>query len=387
MAGGMFARTAFLAEADSKLRDNASLRFGDGSGAYDDTTLGDVQIRWDGTDLDILAAADDSVIKFGNGTNSFDLWIYGNTANDTIIFDASANALNLNGIDLQLEDADILSFGDADDVAITWNGTNLVITPATDDTGAIYFGNGTLDMDVRFTLGAAGDYLEFDVGNKALELVGDARLDLSSATVAAANTDGGVLKIGTSAVPVTEDTANMKFISMYFDDGATSGEAVGLYDRLYVTGAAGEGIALRAFCSVTDVAAGNARGAHISLSFGTSGSVTGLGTALETTLHIPSAGGLAGTVSSIKAAINSDGANSDPAGSQISVFNVVNQGNGTGAADVDDDCCLFDLQGWGVATGDMIYHSTSTPGDSAGSIRIRLPSGALAYLRYWTNQA
>ena len=97
--------------------DSGLLVFGTGS---------DVTVRWDGTDLDILAAADDSVIKIGTGTNSFDLWVYGNTANDNIIFSAANNPLNLDGIDLQLEDADILSFGDADDVTVKWDGTRLV---------------------------------------------------------------------------------------------------------------------------------------------------------------------------------------------------------------------------------------------------------------------
>lgn len=347
----------------------------------------DVDARWDGTDFDVLALADDQVWKWGTGTNSWDMWWYGNTADDTMVFDASANRFTLDGVDLRLNDSDILQFGDAADVAVTWNATNLVITPAVDDTGAIHVGNGTLDMDMRVHLGTTSDYVEFDVGAKALEVVGDTRVDFSSATVAAGNTDGGVIKGGTSGTPIVEDTANMKFISFYFDNGALSGSAEGLYLRLYDTGAGKTSQALRAFTSVTDVAAANARGAHVSLSFGATGSVTGLGTALETTLHIPSGGGLAGTVSSIKAAINSDGAGSDPAGSRISVFNVVNQGDGTGAADVDDDCALLDFQGWGVASGDMLYTNTSTPGDSAGSIRIKLPDGSLGYLRWWAAQA
>jgi len=181
----------------------------------------------------------------------------------------------------------------------------------------------------------------------------------------------------------------MKFISFYFDNGATSGDSQGIYNRLYITGAGGGGDALRSFCSVTDVAGATARGAHVSLSFGTSGTVTGLGTALETTLHLPSGGGAAGTISSIKAAINSDGAGSDPAGAtSLSVFNVVSQGDATGMQDVDTDCVLFDFVGWTPGTGSMLYDSTgAVPGNSDGSIKIRLPSGALAYLLYFDQQA
>ena len=321
-------------------------------------------------------------IHFGVDGTGLDVKFFGATASAYALWDESADKLLFaGGAGQRFNDSAPLTFGDADDVSVKWDGSNLLVLPVADDTGIFKIGNGTLDMDVRVTLGAAGDYVEFDVGNKALEVVGDARIDLSSATIASGNTDGGVIKGGTSVAPITEDTANMKFISLYFDDGALSGEAVGIYDRLYVTGPGGEGIALRAFCSVTDVAAGNARGAHISLSFGASGSVTGLGTALETTLHIPSGGGLAGTVSSIKAAINSDGAGSDPAGSRLSVFNVVSQGDGTGMADVDTDCALFDFQGFAIGDGKMIAVKASGAAPAVTeSVRVRMPDGTPRYI-------
>jgi hypothetical protein len=68
--------------------DNELLTFGDGS---------DVTMGWDATDFDVLAAADDSVIKIGTGTNSFDLWLYGNIATAYVLWDASASVLALNG--------------------------------------------------------------------------------------------------------------------------------------------------------------------------------------------------------------------------------------------------------------------------------------------------
>ena len=289
---------------------------------------------------------------------------------------------------LSAGDNDILYFGDALDVSLKWDGTNLVLLPVADDTGSLRIGNGTLDFDVRVTLGATADYFQLDVGAKSLIMAGDARLDLSSATIAAANTDGGVVKAGTSAAAITENTANMKFMSFYWSSGTATG-VYGIYNRLYLTGAAAEGDAFRSFATVSDVAAGTVRGAHISLSFATSGTITGLGAALETTLHIPSTAGQTGTITSINAAINSDAATSDPVGAtSLSVFRVSNQGNSTGMADVDDDCVLFDFAGWGVATGDMLYDSTGTdPTNSDGSIKIRLPSGALAYLLYYDQQA
>ena len=226
------------------------------------------------------------------------------------------------------------------------------------------------------------------VATTSLVLDSSGRLNLSDVTILAANTDGGVIKAGSSSAYVIKDTANMKFLSFYFDNGATSGDSRGMYLRLNITGIGGGGEALRAFGQVVDVAANTVRGAHISLSFGASGSVTGLGTALEATLHMPSGGGMAGTVSAIKAAINADAAGSDPAGASISVFNVVAQGTQAGIDDLDDDCVLFNFQGWAVDTAAMLYDSTGTdPTNSDGSIRIRLPSGALAYLMYYNQQA
>lgn len=51
---------------DCKLGDNVSLRLGDGTDP-DANGEGDVQVRWDGTDLDVLVTADDTVVKVGNG--------------------------------------------------------------------------------------------------------------------------------------------------------------------------------------------------------------------------------------------------------------------------------------------------------------------------------
>lgn len=82
--------------SDLKLEDSSSLMFGTGAGAFQ-TGAGDVEIRWDATDLDMLAAADDTVFKIGNGTNSFDIWAYGNTASDYLLWDASASTLTAVG--------------------------------------------------------------------------------------------------------------------------------------------------------------------------------------------------------------------------------------------------------------------------------------------------
>ena len=85
------ANLIYTTGVDLQFLDNDYVVFGTGAGAS-----GDVQIRWDGTDLDVTCTAD-SVLKFGNGTTNFDIWFYGNTANNYLLWDESANALCLAG--------------------------------------------------------------------------------------------------------------------------------------------------------------------------------------------------------------------------------------------------------------------------------------------------
>lgn len=185
---------------------------------------------------------------------------------------------------------------------------------------------------------------------------------------------------GTSASPVTT-TADGKNISFYFSTSNTGGSTDGLYVRQYFTGAAGGGEALRAFGTVSDVEASTARGAHISLSFGTSGTVSGLAAALETTLHMPSTAGMAGTNYSLKAAIHADASTSDPAGATtIGFIGVVAQGDATGIADLDTDGVLMDVQGLSAAAGvTNLVSSTSLAELPTGTIGFRIKFGSTLY--------
>lgn len=185
---------------------------------------------------------------------------------------------------------------------------------------------------------------------------------------------------GTSASPVTT-TADGKNISFYFSTSNTGGATDGIYVRQYFTGAGGGGEALRAFGTVSDVQGSTARGAHISLSFGTSGTVSGLAAALETTLHMPSTAGMAGTNYSIKAAINADAATSDPVGATtIGFIGIVAQGNATGLADLDTDGVLMDVQGLTGATGVTNLLSTTSLAElPTGTVGLRCKVGSTLY--------
>lgn len=210
------------------------------------------------------------------------------------------------------------------------------------------------------------------------------RLNLSKMVLKSGNTDGCVWKGGTSSSRIVSDVANMKFISLYFDDGATSGDARAIYNRLYLTGAGGGGESLRSFTTVENVAGATAHGAHISLNFGASGTVTGLGAAVRATLHIPNTATQTGTLTALMAEIYSDGSTTDPAGATaLSVFRVVNGGDATGGADVDDDAVLFDFSGWTQGAGNLIGALGNEPTwatNKTFTVKVRLPDGTIGYL-------
>jgi len=232
-----------------------------------------------------------------------------------------------------------------------------------------------------------------------------ARIDFSNASVESSYTGGGIIKAGTSSARVTADVANMKFVSLYFDNGATSGDNRGIYNRLYLTGAGGGGESLRTFTTVEDVAAGTAHGIHASLNFGSSGSVTGLGVAGRHTLHVPDAAlsggtyaalqalGVAGrhtlhvpdaalsggTYAALQAEVYSDGSSSDISGAtEYSFLRFANSGDSTGVANVDDNAFLMTITGGSIASGNMMAAKSSAA--VSHTIRIKGPDGNTYYL-------
>ena len=185
---------------------------------------------------------------------------------------------------------------------------------------------------------------------------------------------------GTSTDRNKIDTAGTNFFQQYAECAATSGDARGIYNRLYITGAGGGGESLRAFTTVENVAGATARGAHISLSFGASGSITGLGAALETTLHMPSGGGMAGTNCSLKVAINADGADADPAGAtEISFIRIEAQGTQAGIDDLEDDGYFFSIQGFTADNDASHMLSSVSLAELPTNVGIRVKIGASIY--------
>lgn len=59
-----------------------------------------------------------------------------------------------------------------DNVTVRFDGTNIEVLPATDDTGAYNFGDGTTDLDVKMFLGSTTEYVLFNVGDSLVDVFG-----------------------------------------------------------------------------------------------------------------------------------------------------------------------------------------------------------------------
>lgn len=129
-------KAGVAALAGITLADDKNITFG---------TSSDAVLQWDQTRL-ILSAAADSTLQLGAAAFSYDVSFIGNTATTNLMkwdLDGGANsvgALVFDNADLDLGDNDLLRFGDAQDVTIKWDNTNLLIEPATQDTGEIRIG-------------------------------------------------------------------------------------------------------------------------------------------------------------------------------------------------------------------------------------------------------
>ncbi len=187
-----------------------------------------------------------------------------------------------------------------------------------------------------------------------------------------------VFGAGTSASPATTATADKNFLDFRTQSTATSGDARGIYNRLYLAGAGVSGESLRSFTTVNNVAAATAHGAHISLSFGATGTITGQGIATRSTLHLKDEALASNvTMAALQAEIYSDGANSDPGGStKLSYLRCLNDGHANGIADVDDDANLIEIIGHTIGAGNMVVAEVD---ETKFSHKIRINIGGTTY--------
>ena len=163
--------------------------------------------------------------------------------------------------------------------------------------------------------------------NRALDFLALGGVAPSAAAVA--------FGIGATATRATTATGNKNLVEFRLENTATSGDNRGVYNRFWLGGAGGGGESLRTYTTVEDIAASTAHGAHISLDFAATGSVTGQGIAGRNTLHIPDGAMSGGTVAALQGEVYADGSSSDISGTTAhGVFRCVVGGDATGAATV-----------------------------------------------------
>lgn len=130
-------KAGVAALAGITLADDKNVTFG---------TSSDSVLQWDQTRLALTAAAD-SVLRLGAAAFSYDVEFIGNTATTNLMkwdLDGGADSvgvLTFDNADLYMGDNDIIGIGDAQDVTIKWNASNLLIEAATQDTGEIRIGS------------------------------------------------------------------------------------------------------------------------------------------------------------------------------------------------------------------------------------------------------
>jgi hypothetical protein len=193
--------------ADLKVSSDSQIEIEDDAGTIDWTID-------NATDETLLIypteTTDDQSINLGNATNTTDLRIFGATAS-TVIFDASADNVLFNAYDIQLQDDDVLAFGDGKDVIISQSSANLLTVGQTvAGTGSVAFGVDDAGLDLKLFGDTASAYWLWDTSADTMEVVGgnatittdDAEADQfkvdATGTVAGdainfETTDGGIL--------------------------------------------------------------------------------------------------------------------------------------------------------------------------------------------------
>lgn len=184
---------------------------------------------------------------------------------------------------------------------------------------------------------------------------------------------------GTAAAPNTTATANKNFVEFRASTTATDAGSDSrlFYLRFALDGSTtGGGETARIFTNV-NAAVGTAHGAHTSLSFGASGSVSGQAIASRNTLHLKS-GTATGTVAPLQAEIYLDAADSAPPAASHSLFRGIVAGDATNKASVTTALSLEGVQATAASSGvaDMV---TTGAADTTSNTRIKIKINGTEY--------
>lgn len=140
------------------LNDDVEILFGTGT-----SNAGDFKMYADDTDLFIQeVSAAGKNLKLGESGKGLHVIFYGDTAGADLEWVQASNML-------EFQDDAILAFGDASDVTITWDQSDLLIEPATQGVGIIKVG-ATAGIDFNFYGDTNTKIASFDSGAAALIL-------------------------------------------------------------------------------------------------------------------------------------------------------------------------------------------------------------------------
>ena len=324
-------------------------------------------------------AGNGGAIHFGIDDYGIDVKFFGATSGAYMLWDASADALVMDKMDLHLGDTDFLMFGDATsgDVSINWTGSVLAILPAAADTGAINIGNGTTDIDLKIFLGSATEFVDFNVGDSSVYFGGDGKgVDLklfgeTAGAYAMWDQSADALLLTNADLTSTKSTA------------ATSGTVTSLTVGQTHTGVGANAEVIKATLT-SNVALGswgNALMGKVDLS--TTGLVSGLIGCVCAELNMPGgtvAGG-AGTYSCFEAEINCP--TSYDSTVPIHVFQI--NAWGDEVAKFDSYGYLFDLTGVSSGASNLWYDNQKAAPAVEEFVRVKTPSGVRYLALYDAN--
>jgi len=174
-----------------------------------------------------------------------------------------------------------------------------------------------------------------------------------------------------SSAPLAKGgTTGFNFFQQYTKSELTGGADVrGMYLRHYLAGGGDSGECLRAYATVNGVGAVAARGAHISLSFGTSGTIAGTGEAVRSTLQVPNKALIAGTYHSIVVEAYLDGTSADISGTTShGLIQAIVQGGDQAARRKFTNFLTLDAE---AGSGYMVASSAGEPTWTSGTFLIR----------------
>jgi hypothetical protein len=109
-------------------------------------------------------------MQIGTAAKSLDVTLYG--SGGTVTFDASADTVDFNAVDLNLQDDDLLAFGDANDITIDWDtsGTDQLKISSLATNSQVSFGTAGNQTDVVLYGSGASSNVTWDASANLLDI-------------------------------------------------------------------------------------------------------------------------------------------------------------------------------------------------------------------------